>query len=183
MNWETLYLLCFLVGFFLSVAAFLAGALHMPHMHGHVHAHGVKIGKTGVSRFNFATFSAFLAWFGGTGYLLERYSAIWVYLGLLISAIAGLAGASVVLWFLKKLNEREKPLDPADYDMVGVFGTITSPIRAGGTGELIYQRDGSRKAAPARSEDGAAIARETEVIVTRYEKGVAYVRSFEEMSK
>jgi membrane protein implicated in regulation of membrane protease activity len=183
MNWESIYLLCFLIGFGLSAVAFLAGALHMPHIHAHAHHPGVKIGKAGVSKFNFATFAAFLAWFGGTGYLLERYSAIWVYLGLLISAVAGLAGASVVFWFLKKLNEREKPLDPADYDMVGVFGTIASPIRAGGTGELIYQRDGSRKASPARSEDGAAIARQTEVIVTRYEKGIAYVRSFEEMSK
>jgi membrane protein implicated in regulation of membrane protease activity len=183
MNWEALYLFCFLIGFGLSAAAFLAGALHMPHFHGHAHHPGVKIAKSGVSKFNFATFAAFLAWFGGTGYLLERYSAIWVYLGLLISGVAGLAGATVVFWFLKKLNEREKPLDPADYEMVGVFGTIASPIRAGGTGELIYQRDGSRKASPARSEDGAAIARQTEVIVTRYEKGIAYVRSFEEMSK
>jgi membrane protein implicated in regulation of membrane protease activity len=178
MNWETFYLVCFLIGFLSSAASFLAGAMHLPHFHG---AHGQH--SSGGSFLNFGTIAAFLAWFGGTGFLLERYSAIWVYLALVISILSGLAGAAVVFWFLAKLSAHDRPLDPADYEMVGVLGTINSPIRAGGTGELIYQRDGSRKAAPARSEDGAAIARQTEVIVTRFERGIAYVRSFEEMSQ
>jgi membrane protein implicated in regulation of membrane protease activity len=181
MNWETFYLVCFLIGFLSSAISFLAGALHLPHFHG-AHGHGSG-GRGGVSPFNFGTVAAFLAWFGGTGFLLERYSAIWVYLGLFISVMAGLAGAAVVFWFLAKLAAQDRPLDPADYEMVGVLGTINSPIRAGGTGEMVYTRDGSRKAAPARSEDGAAIARQTEVIVTRFERGIAYVRSFEEMSE
>ncbi len=53
----------------------------------------------------------------------------------------------MVFWFLLKLIEHEAPLDPADYDMVGVLGKVTSPIRTGGTGELIYSRAGSRRAA------------------------------------
>jgi membrane protein implicated in regulation of membrane protease activity len=178
MNWETFYLVCFLVGFLSTAVSFMAGALHLPHFHG---AHGHDSG--GGNFINFGTVTAFLAWFGGTGFLLERYSAIWVYLALFISVIAGLAGAAVVFWFLAKLAAHDQPLDPADYEMVGVLGTITSPIRPGGTGELMYQRDGSRKASPARSENGAAIARQTEVIVTRFEGGIAYVRSFQEMSE
>ncbi len=181
MNWETFYLICFLVGFLLSAASFLAGALHLPHFHG-AHGHGGGGGQ-GVPVFNFGTIAAFLAWFGGTGFLLERYAAIWVFLALFISVISGVAGAAVVFWFLAKLAAQDRPLDPADYEMVGVLGTVTSAIRAGGTGELMYQRDGSRKAAPARSENGTAIARQTEVIVTRFEGGIAYVRSFEEMSE
>jgi membrane protein implicated in regulation of membrane protease activity len=180
MNWETFYLVCFLIGFLSSAVSFLAGALHLPHFHG---AHGHAAGGSGIPVLNFGTIAAFLAWFGGTGFLLERYSAIWVFLGLLISVMSGLVGAAVVFWFLAKLAAQDRPLDPADYEMVGVLGTISSPVRAGGTGELIYQRDGSRKAAPARSEDGAAIARQTEVIVTRFEGGIAYVRSFQEMSE
>jgi len=181
MNWETFYLVCFLIGFLSSAVSFLAGALHLPHFHG-AHGHGSG-GHGGVSPFNFGTVAAFLAWFGGTGFLLERYSAIWVFLALFISIVSGMAGAAVVFWFLTKLAGQDRPLDPADYEMVGVLGTISSPIRAGGTGELIYQRDGSRKAAPARSENGAALARQTEVIVTRFEGGIAYVRSFQEMSE
>ena len=84
MNWETFYLTCFLVGIALSVVAFVGGSLHFPHVHFHLpHGHaspGVGGGHAGVSRgpemplFNFATVTAFLAWFGGTGYLLTRHS-------------------------------------------------------------------------------------------------------------
>ena len=76
---------------------------------------------------------------------------------------------------------REEALDPADYDMVGVLGKLSMPIRAGGTGELIYSQDGTRRVAGARSEDGAPIAKGAEVVVTRYEKGIAYVRPWEEL--
>ena len=78
--------------------------------------------------------------------------------------------------------EQEQHLDPADYEMVGVLGRVSSPIRAGGTGELIYARDGGRRASPARSDDDSPIPRDTEVVVTRFEKGVAYVRRWDELS-
>ncbi len=184
MTAQDFYLIAFLVGFLLSAISFIAGFAHLPHVHlhgHHVHGHW-KMGKGGLSPFNFATMSAFLAWFGGTGYLLERYSNIWIYLGLFISAMSGLGGAAIVFWFLMKLVAHERPLDPADYDMIGVLGKIASPIRAGGTGELIYSRDGARCATPARAEDSAAIPRDAEVIVTKFEKGIAYVRRWEEMS-
>jgi membrane protein implicated in regulation of membrane protease activity len=182
MNWETLYLVAFLIGFLLSAISFFSGVLHVPHLHlhGHVHGHGGVRG--GLSPFNFGTIAAFLAWFGGTGYLLERYSSIWIYLGLFLASLSGLAGASVVFWFLLKLAAQDRPLDPADYEMTGVLGKVSSPIRSGGTGELIYSREGSRCAAPARSENGAAIPRDSEVIVTRFEKGIAYVRRWDEMT-
>ena len=178
MNWEVLYLVCFVLGFLLSAISFLSGMVHLPHVHVHGHVHG---NPSGLSPFNFGTIAAFLAWFGGTGYLLERYSNIWVYLGLFISAMSGLGGAAVVFWFLLKLMKHEAPLDPADYDMVGVLGRVAHPIREGGTGEMVYSRDGARCAAPARSEDSSPIAKDTEVIVTKFEKGIAYVRRWEEI--
>jgi membrane protein implicated in regulation of membrane protease activity len=187
MNWESFYLFTFLIGFLLSAISFLAGMVHLPHfhLHGHTHVHGHgggRLGRGGLSPFNFGTIAAFLAWFGGTGYLLERYSNIWVYLGLLVSTASGLGGAAVVFVFLAKLIPKDENLDPADFEMVGVLGRVASPIRAGGTGELIYSRAGTRSCAPARSEDGAAIPRDTEVIVTRFEKGIVYVRPWDEMN-
>jgi len=71
-------------------------------------------------------------------------------------------------------------LDPADYRMAGVLGRITMPIRAGGTGELTYSQEGTRRATGARSEEGIAIPKGAEVMVTRYEKGLAYVRRWED---
>lgn len=189
MNWETFYLTTFVIGFLLSVLSFVGGALRGGHFHFHGHAHGIghghhiggKFGRGGLSVFNFGTLTAFLAWFGGAGYLLQRYSTILVYFALLLSVVAGCAGASVVFWFMAKLTAEDRPLDPADYEMVGVLGRVTSPIRALGTGEVLFLRDGARKATPARSEDASEIPRDAEVIVTRYEKGVAYVRRWEEI--
>jgi membrane protein implicated in regulation of membrane protease activity len=178
MNWSDFYFACFIFGFGLSVVALLGGSarLHVPHLHLH---HGAAM--RGGSWFNMATIAAFLAWFGGTGYLLEHYYGVWFVLALAISIISGIGAAAVVFWFVAKvLIEREAPLDPADYEMVGVLGKLSIPIRAGGTGELVYSQEGTRRVTGARSEDGAAIPKGIEVVVTRYEKGIAYVRPWDE---
>jgi hypothetical protein len=178
MNWSDFYFACFIFGFGLSAIALLGGSarLHVPHLHLH---HGAPM--RGGSWFNMATIAAFLAWFGGTGYLLEHYYGVWFVLALGISIISGIGAAAIVFWFVAKvLIEREAPLDPADYEMVGVLGKLSIPIRAGGTGELVYSQEGTRRVAGARSEDGAAIPKGVEVVVTRYEKGIAYVRVWDE---
>ncbi len=139
--------------------------------------------STTISPFNPPSIAAFLAWFGGTGYLLTRFSAVWVGLGLLLSAVSGLIGGGIIFLFLAKvLISDEECLDPADFEMVGVLGKLSVPIRQGGTGELIYSQMGTRRVCGARSEDGSAVAKGTEVVVTRYEKGIAYVRLWSEMS-
>ena len=184
MTWSDFYLTCFLVGFGLSALALLAGSvhLHLPHLHFHHGIHLPNGGRGGeVPWFNFGTIAAFLAWFGGTGYLLEHYYHVWVVIAIGVATFSGLGAAAVVFWFLDKvLMADDVPLDPADYDMIGVLGHITIPIRAGGTGELVYSQDGTRHVSGARSEDGAAVAKGSEVIVTRYEKGIAYVRPWED---
>jgi hypothetical protein len=66
--------------------------------------------------------------------------------------------------------------------MVGVLGRVSVSIREQGTGEIIYSQAGTRRTCGARGEEGKAIAKGTEVVVTRYEKGIAYVRLWTEMS-
>jgi hypothetical protein len=136
-----------------------------------------------VSPFNPPSLAAFLAWFGGTGYLLTRFSSVWVGLGLLLSVISGLVGGGIIFLFLSRiLISEEENMDPADYEMRGVLGRVSSSIREGGTGEIIYAQMGTRRVCGARSDDGSSIAKGTEVVVTRYEKGIAYVRLWSEMS-
>jgi membrane protein implicated in regulation of membrane protease activity len=180
MNWAEFYLVCFFFGFGLSVLSFLGGSahLHLPHLHLH---HGTHMGRGGSSWFNLATVAAFLAWFGGTGYLLEHYYGVWFVLALGISIVSGIGASAVVFWFLARvLLRHEAPLNPADYDMTGVLGRLSLPIRCGGTGELIYSQEGTRRVAGARSEDGSAIPKGAEVVVTRYEKGIAYVKLWDD---
>ena len=74
-------------------------------------------------------------------------------------SLSGLGGAAVVFWFLfKVLLKHDRDLDPADYEMVGVLGRLSSTVRENGTGEMIFSQNGVRRAASARSEDGRPIA-------------------------
>jgi hypothetical protein len=85
-----------------------------------------------------------------------------------------------MFWFIAKLAKHDRALDARDFDMIGVLGKLSMPIREGGTGEIVFSQEGTRRCAGARSEDGSAIDKRTEVIVTRYEKGIAYVRRWDE---
>ena len=199
MTWADFYLVCFAVGFFLTIVTFITGRahLHVPHAHIHlpgVHVHasahppahpgaGTHTGASQISPFNLITLTAFLAWFGGTGYLLARHSTIWFFTSLAISLLSGIGGAAIIYLFLARvLTSPDEALDPADFDMVGVLGKLAVPIREGGTGELVYSQMGTRRVCGARSEAGAAIPKSTEVVVTRYERGIAYVRPWSELA-
>lgn len=196
------YLICFAVGFALSLFSFLGGTLHwhlhVPHVfhgsRGHAPLHGAN-GSPGdtsaraaarhhhVSVFNFASLAAFLAWFGGAGFLLTRFSGLMFATGLVFSVISGLLGALIIfLFFSRVLTSENENLDPADFEMTGALGRLSMPIRVNGTGEIVYSQAGTRRTCGARSENGDAIAKGTEVIVTRYEKGIAFVRRWSEMA-
>ena len=207
MTWSDFYLVCFVVGFALSLLSFLSGGLHwhLPFFKGAAHgtSHGVHVhvghaapahgggtvngtaaqGGLQISPFNFLTLTIFLAWFGGTGYLLTRYSVIWFALALFFALLSGLAGAAIVFWFMAKvLTSPDAEMDPADYEMVGVLGRISVPIRQDGTGEIVFAQGGTRHAVGARSENGTAIPKGSEVVVTQYEGGIAYVRLWDDMN-
>jgi len=197
MTWADIYLICFIVGFSLSVISALSGIfhLHLPGMHhvhgmyfdGHgAHAHGGIHGHgnfTHISVFNFGTIAAFLAWFGGVGYLLSRFSGLLFWGAFLLATLGGIVGAAIVFVFLTRvLLAHERPLNPLDYEMIGVYGQLTSGIREGGTGEISFSQEGVRRGAPARSDDGTAIDKSTDVVVTRYESGVAYVRRWDDLT-
>ena len=200
-SWTTVYLVCFWLGFSLSAISWLLGAVmphaaHLPHLphapHGgtpHPHAGDARVHARGgetaeaPSFFNFATATAFLAWLGGAGYLLSRYTEVWPVAGLLAAIASGVAGAALVFLFMAKvLWSPHENLDPADYDIVGALGVVSSPIREQGTGEILYSLAGSRHVSGARSDDGRQIANGVDVVVVRYQNGLAYVRTWAELA-
>ena len=123
----------------------------------------------------------FLCWFGAAGYLLTRYGSFVALVVLVLAAICGVAGGAIMFLFLTRvLLPHERELTADETDVVGVVGRVSSPIRAGGTGEMVYEQLGARRSAPARSEDGEPIQKQEEVYVVRYEKGIAYVRRWED---
>lgn len=197
MTANNVYLLCFAFGFFWAVASLLLGSFrfhgHVQSLHGHSHAghavhhvHGGTRGSFGSKLWgeflNMHSVAIFLAWFGGCGFLMTRHSGFGPALVLLVSVLGGLVSALIVVSLFRFLSQKEQVLDPFDYDMTGVLGRVSSAIRTGGTGEILFSRDGARASACARSETGEPIARGVEVVVTRYEKGVAYVRTWDSMT-
>jgi membrane protein implicated in regulation of membrane protease activity len=190
-GWADFFLLLFLVGLGLSVVTLFAGAfrIHLPghaHFHlGHVgHGHGGFVKGGTLSPLNLPTLITFATWFGGVGYLMTSVYRLWLLPALIIATLAGFVGGAIVFWFLLKMMlNYDHTLDPADFEIVGVIGTITNSIREGGTGEITYSQGGTRRATAARADGGAAIARGTEVAVTRYEKGIAYVRPWDELAE
>ncbi len=190
MRLPDLFLLSFAIGTIWTIAALLLGAGHghgsAPHgTHGleggnHAgHLHAGALGQQMAAMLNPHSMAIFLAWFGGIGYLLTRHTRLGLWEDLSIAGVAGLIGAYLIAVFFVFLQSHEKPMDPSDYQMVGTLGRVTSTIHEDGVGELIYTRDGARRPVCARSEDGSIIGRDTEVVVTRYERGVAYVRVFQ----
>jgi membrane protein implicated in regulation of membrane protease activity len=190
MSWSDFYLICFAFGFVLSLLSLLGSLdLHLAHFHlhigaGHGHAPHAGGGHGGdISPINFGTVAAFFAWFGGAGYLITRFSTFWALIGLGIAGASGLTGATIMFYFLAKvLIQKDEELNPADYEMIGVLGKVNSDIRPSGTGEIIFSQAGARRASPARSENDGPIAKGTEVVVTRYERGIAYVRPWDELT-
>jgi hypothetical protein len=183
-DWNTIYLTCFGVGLVLSLVAVFAGGVHLHAGHFHFGGQGgVKTHLKGgsVSPVNGFTLVAFLSWFGGAGYLLHRGNVFGVVLVLLFAAISGVAGASLVFWFLVAvLMPGERTLEVEDTEMTGVIGTLSGAVLRQGVGEMLYSQNGARRSASVKSDDGEAIERGAEVVVMRYSAGIAYVRRWDE---
>lgn len=188
MNWPQFYLTCFGIGFVLSIVFAFSGAfhLHLPaakHLHlPHAKSAAQDVhGLTHVSPFNLFSIMAFLAWFGATGYLLTRYTAFIAITALLLSSLSGIVGGGIVFYFLAGVMLRhEHILHDSDFEMVGMIGRVSNTVFANGVGEILFEQNGRTKHCGARTETGATIPRGSEVVVTRYERGIAFVKPWDE---
>ena len=196
MSWEIFYLICFVVGLMLSALSLVGG---MGHIGGHFHvphhvihlpaAHHLSPGSKAVSTtstipwWNTFSLMIFLCWFGAAGYLLTRHGSFIASIVLVFSALCGVAGGAIVFLFMAKvLLPHERELTADETDVVGAVGRLSATIRDGGTGEMIYEQLGATRSTPACSEDGDAIQKQEEVFVIRYERGIAYVRRWEDVA-
>jgi hypothetical protein len=198
---ETVFLGCFLFGLVFSAASFalgFAGAQaghahgdghHLPlphwgHGHGHgaahAHGHGDAGARQPLLAVSLSSVVAFVAWFGAGGYALLRLGAPSP-LALAVAVLAGLAGGYAVSRFLATLRAGERVMDPEEYRLVGTVARVTVGIPSGGVGEIVFTKAGSRRSEAARAARGQAIPRQTEVVVTGYDRGVATVEPWESL--
>ena len=126
---------------------------------------------------NMPTIMAFLTWFGGAGYIFTRtlglgaiFAVPWLYQRPIGGAIMFVLLARL-LWPMMS-----KPLTRPNISLPGTSARVVSPIRAGGVGEIVYTKGGSRFTAGARCHGRAAGRKGEEVVILSYERGIAYVQ-------
>lgn len=190
---SNVFLGCFIVGFLLTMATFLFG---MEHSHGGDfsghgghggHAgHGSMDGADGdgaghaggIPLLNFNSLALFLTWFGAAGYILNRESRVGPLITLVLAVVVGFAGAIIICLYVNKfLIKGDTTMRAMDYYLPGTLAWVSSSIREGGAGEIVYVQGGTRKTAGARSDEDAFHPQGQEVVIVRYEKGLAYVRA------
>jgi len=101
-----------------------------------------------------------------------------------IAMLVGLLGGWVVFRFMVRLLANDAAqMNEWDYRHEGSVGTVSISIAPNATGEIIFEQHGVRRSAGARSDDGSAIEKGAEVVISRYEKGIAYVKRWDEFTK
>ncbi len=181
---DAILLILFFFGLAFTSISLLFGAFdlggpaagHVGHGHfGDIHTHGDTSHSSDANVFNVATLLAFSTWFGGATYLLRNGAGAHVLISLVGGFVAGAVGGYLILRLLQWVKGKETFLDARKERLSGSIGRVTSPIRDGGVGEIVYEMNGVRQVTGARAPAGLSIGRGAEVIVLRREHGIAFV--------
>lgn len=169
----------FLFGVLFTVASLLLGIADLG-LDADGHDHGVSGDHGFAQLFNVSSILAFITWFGGIGYALRNgFGWVWP-IALIGGAIAGVAAAWLVAQVMRRiLRSPDEAMDPRDYERVGVLARVTSSIRPGGVGEIVWEQKGTRMVTSARGAGDEPIPRGTEVLILKVDKGLAVVEPFE----
>jgi membrane protein implicated in regulation of membrane protease activity len=207
---ETIFLVCFAFGALFTLVSVVLGvaghgAGHLGHGHeighgntvgheiGHGNAVGHEIGHAtaqghgdlsehlgSLPLFSVSSIVGALTWFGAAGYLLLRLGD-WALPAVVLGALlAGGVGWYLIARFLGLVLAGEREMDPADYRLEGTVGQLIVGIPAGGTGEVVFSKAGSRRSEAARAASGESIPRGSEVVITTYADGFATVQPWGE---
>lgn len=144
---------------------------------------GADAAHDGPSFLNMPTIMAAFTWFGGVGYLLRHSLGMNGYVAAGLAVASGLVGGGIMFVLLARIlwPMMSKPLSTADYKLPGTAARVVSSIRAGGVGEIVYVKNGTRFTAGARSADEEPIAKGSEVVILSYERGLATVQDVDKL--
>jgi membrane protein implicated in regulation of membrane protease activity len=175
---ETVFLACFAIGLLFTIASLALG--HIPHVGGHAHAGSADDGHAGLPLLNGSSLVGGLTWFGAAGYVLTRVSGFSLPLALISALAVGALGWYLVARFLGLILKGEVEMNPADYRLEGTVGRVSVAIPSGGTGEVQFEKAGTRRSESARTAAGRSLPRGAEVVITAYADGFATVQPWGE---
>lgn len=147
--------------------------------------HGVERDRaTGLTRpapyLNLPAIAAFMTAFGAVGYLLVRNSSLpGLPVGLIAlgSGAGSWAGMSLLMakWALRPTPGNS--YDAAE-EVQGQLAVVVDPIRSDAPGSIRYDRNGTVHEAPALAIDRRELLQGAEVVIDRFESGVAIVEDW-----
>ena len=171
------YLICFGVGLLFTICTAVFGHIFGGHGHdGHVDGSGghAEAGvdasdMPGVSALSPTIIASFITAFGGIGMILHQIPATKpAYISAPLAVAGGFSIASAVLWLMRQLFRRTQSSSESKVaSLAGQVASVITPIPENGVGEIAYVQAGTRYTAPAREENGVAIANGKPVKITR----------------
>lgn len=165
-----IYLLCLGGGFlFLVVLALMGHFFDAGHHDVGSGGHMDGADHGGISAFSPMIIAAFMTGFGAFGYLLTLVPATKnPAISAPLAAVGAFVFASVIVSGLRMVFRKTQSSSESKVaSVVGTTATLGTGIPENGVGEIVYVQGGTRYTAPARTEDGKAIATGAAVIVTR----------------
>lgn len=129
---------------------------------------------------NLPALAGLMVVFGAVGYLLVRnteLASLRIALIAVGSGVAGWIGMSLLMakWALRP--GEPNALDAAE-EIQGQLAQVVDPIAAGKPGSIRYERNGEKHDAPAREIGGDSLPRGAEVVIDRFEDGLAVVEDW-----
>src|SRR5487761_2312552 len=124
----------------------------------------------------------FLLVFGVLGYLLHNGQASSLLFVLPVATLVGALAAIGVNAALTRIfiTSQAGELTPASSRLEGRLATVSLAIRPQGIGEVVYTGEaGARQSIGARSDDGADIAKDTQVVIVAAADGMATVQPWD----
>ena len=143
------------------------------------HAHGA--GGLGVdsmpqiSPLSPVTIATFATSFGGAGLILDK-AGLPGFLSFPLSVGGGFGIAGAVFYlFYRVFSVTQSTSSVSARHAIGREAEVITPVPERGTGEIAYVLGGRRFNAPARSDDGAPVAKGAVVVIRRKTGGIFYV--------
>lgn len=171
------YSICFGVGLVFTLVSAVAGHFFGGHdahggdigTGGHAEAGFEQTGMPGIAPFSPTTIASFITAMGGLGMIFSSINATrpaWISAPL--SCLGGLIIAAGVFWLFELVfSKTQSSSESRVATLVGQTATIITPIPINGVGEIAYVQAGTRYSAPARHEQGNAVASGQTVKIVR----------------
>ncbi|WP_156830205.1 hypothetical protein [Paenibacillus sp. HW567] len=156
----------------------LSGGFHGHGLTGHLHAGGGDAGGPGFVPI--LPLMVFVTVWGGTGYVLSRFSGMNMLAVVLICTVVALLLGCLIYGVLARVMTRyDSSMNELDYEQVGQLGYISISAVDGAVGEMKYVLHGTMRSIGVRAETGQRLAKGDRVIILKVDKGMATVTLFE----